>query len=189
MNRVALWDDDSAQLELTGADAFATSVELERGEPIPATTLDSYLDAEGIDAIDLIVLDLEGAEHAALRGARGQLALPPGRAPHVVFEVHSLYVDWSRGLEQTAILRYLTELGYSCYAVRDLHSNYDLSGHAIELVPPDTAHLDGPPHGFNMLATKEPALVQGPPFAHSPGVSPKLLPHRDPALHHPLGGF
>jgi hypothetical protein len=83
----------------------------------------------------------------------------------------------------------LDDLGYSAYAVRDFQSNYDLGGRPIELVPPHTAHLDGPPHGFNLLATKDPALIETGPFVLSPGVSPKLLLHGDPVLHHPAGGL
>jgi FkbM family methyltransferase len=186
-----LWDDDSAGLRLTGEDAFATSspAAADGNGSLPATTLDGYLDRAGVDDVELIVLDLEGAEHAALRGAQRRLELPPGRAPQLVFEVHRSYVDWSDGLDQTEILRYLAELGYSAYAVRDFQSNHDLGDRPIELVPPDTAYLDGPPHGFNVLATKEPALVEDGPFVISPGVSPKLLTHRDPALHHPAGGL
>jgi FkbM family methyltransferase len=185
-----LWDDDSASLRLTGEDAFATSAAAADGNgSFPATTLDSYLDRAGVDDVELIVLDLEGAEHAALRGAQRRLELPPGRAPQLVFEVHGSYVDWSDGLGRTDLLTYLAELGYSAYAVRDFQSNHDLGDRPIELVPPDTAYLDGPPHGFNVLATKEAAIVEDGPFVISPGVSPKLLTHRDPALHHPAGGL
>jgi FkbM family methyltransferase len=190
VSKLGLWDDDSARLRLTGDDAFATSAPAGEGNgSFAAVTLDSYLDGAGVADAELIVLDLEGAEHAALRGAGRRLELPPGRAPQLVFEVHRAYVDWSDGLEQTDILRYLAELGYSAYAVRDFQSNHDLGDRPIELVPPETAFLGGPPHGFNVLATKEPALVESGPFVLSPGVSPKLLAHRDPALHHPAGGL
>jgi FkbM family methyltransferase len=190
VNTLGLWDDDSARLRLTGDDAFATSVPAGDGDgSFPAITLDGYLDRAGVEDVELIVLDVGGAEHAVLWGARRRLELPPGRAPQLVFEVHRSYVDWSDGLEQTDILRYLAELGYSAYAVRDFQSNRDLGGRPIELVPPGTAFLQGPPHGFNVLATKEPALVDSGPFVLSPGVSPKLLAHRDPALHHPAGGL
>jgi FkbM family methyltransferase len=189
VNTLGLWNDDSARLRLNGEDALAVSAEADADDSLPATTLDTYLDTAGVEDVELIVLDLEGAEHAALMGAHRRLALPPGRAPQLLFEVHRRYVDWSQGLEQTAILRYVADLGYSSYAVRDFQSNYDLSGRAIELVPPESAYLDGPPHGFNVLATKEPSLLDGAPFVLSPGVSPKLLLHRDPALHHPLGGL
>jgi FkbM family methyltransferase len=188
VSTLGLWDDDSARLRLTGADALAT-ITADGNGSLPATTLDSYLDRAGVGDVELIVLDLEGAELPALRGARRRLALPPGRAPQLVFEVHRSYVDWSDGLERTELLRYLAELGYSAYAVRDFQSNRDLGDRPIELVPPETAYLTGPLHGFNMLATKEPALIEDGPFMISPGVSPKLLAHRDPALHHPAGGL
>jgi FkbM family methyltransferase len=190
VNTLGLWDHDAARLVLMGDDAFASSRPAGEGEDaFPAMTIDSYLDGAGVEEVELIVLDVEGAELAALRGARRRLELPPGRAPQLVFEIHRSYVDWSDGLEQTEILRYLAELGYSAYAVRDFQSNRDLGGRPIELVPPETAYLEGPPHGFNVLATKEPALIEDGPFVLSPGTSPKLLAHRDPALHHPAGGL
>jgi FkbM family methyltransferase len=190
VNVTALWDNDSPRLALSGYDAFASSGPAADGErAVAATTLDTYLDRAGVDEVELLVLDLEGAELAALRGARRRLELPPGRAPQLVFEVHRSYVDWSQGLEQTEILRYLGELGYRAWAVRDFQSNRDLGGRPVELVAAETAYLDGPPHGFNMLATKEPALVDDGPFVLSPHTSPKLLADRDPALHHPVGGL
>ena len=80
-------------------------------------------------------------------------------------------------------------MGYTMFAVRDFQSNYDLQGRPIELVPAATAYLQGPPHGFNVLAVKDPSIVQNELFVLRPDVSPKLLFHRDPALHHPLGGL
>lgn len=190
VNTVGLWNDDAARLRLVGTDAFASTAPAADGNgSVSATTLDSYLDRAGVEEVELIVLDVEGAEHAALRGARRRLSLPPGRAPQLVFEVHRSYVDWLDGLEQTEILRYLAELGYSAYAVRDFQSNRDLGGRPIELVPPATAYLEGPPHGFNIFATKEPVLIEDGPFVLSPGVSPKLLVHCEPAVHHPAGGL
>ena len=188
VNMLGLWDDDSARLALIGDDAFATSAAAAGGSVV-ATTLDSYLDRAGVEDVGLVVLDIEGAELTALRGAARRLAMAPGRAPHLVFEVHRSYVDWSQGLERTDILRYLTDLGYSAYAVRDFQSNRDLGGRPIELVALETAYLDGVAHGFNVLATKEPALIEAGPFVLSPNTSPKLLAHRDPALHHPVGGL
>jgi FkbM family methyltransferase len=188
VNELGLWDDDSARLRLTSGDALASSA-VDLNGSVAATTLDTYLDRAAVQEVELIVLDVEGAELAALRGAQRRLELPPGRAPQLVFEVHREYVDWSDGLQRTDIIRHLAALGYSAYAVRDFQSNHDLRGRSIELVPPETVYLDGPTHGFNVFATKEPAQVEGPPFVLSPGVSPKLLAHRDAALHHPVGGL
>jgi FkbM family methyltransferase len=190
-NTCALWSDDSSRLRMDGADAYGSSAPAgtDSAGTVPATTIDAYLDREGVGDVELIVLDVEGAELAALRGARRRLELPPGRAPQLVFEVHRSYVDWSDGLENTAILRHLAACGYSSYAIRDIQSNRDLNGSPIELVPPETAHLDGPPHGFNVLAVKDTATVDDARFVVSPGVSPKLLLDGDPALHHPIGGM
>ena len=192
VHTVGLWSDDTSRLRLVGPDALASSVAAadDDGEPTFATTtIDAYLAQQGIDRLDLIMLDLEGAELAALQGARGRLSLPPGSAPNIVFEVHRSYVDWSGGLHNTEILRYLASAGYTMFAVRDFQSNYDLGDRPIELVPAETAYLEGPPHGFNVLAVKDPAIVQNDAFLIRPGVSPKLLFHRDPALHHPAGGL
>jgi hypothetical protein len=58
----------------------------------------------------------------------------------------------------------------------------------IELIPAHTAYLEGPPHGFNMLAVKNPdsLIADDKMFKVVPGVSPKLLRHRDPKIHAPI---
>ncbi len=192
VNPVGLWSDEHSRLRFVGEDALAGTVAAsseDSGPTVPTTTVDAYLDREHADRLDLIMLDLEGAELEALRGAHRRLSLPKGDAPNLVFEVHRSYVDWSNGLHQTEILRYLASLGYTMFAVRDFQSNYDLSGRPIELVPAETAYLEGPPHGFNVLAVKDVTLIENDAFLIRPGVSPKLLLHRDPALHHPAGGL
>jgi FkbM family methyltransferase len=181
---IGLWRDAETRLAFRGADALAATVAAEAG--MATTTIDLYAEQAGIDRVGLIMLDLEGAELAVLEGAERVLR---AHGPNVVFEIHRAYVDWSEGLESTEIVRYLTGLGYSLLAIRDFQSNVDLAGRPIELVPIATAFLDGPPHGFNVLATRDPALVGSEPFRIVPGVSPKLLFHRDPALHHPVGGL
>ena len=40
-----------------------------------------------------------------------------------------------------------------------------------------------------MLAVPDAARVQSSAFRIVEGVSPKLLPHKAPHLHHPVGGF
>ncbi|MCY1287861.1 hypothetical protein D9M70_368760 [compost metagenome] len=132
------------------------------------------------------MLDIEGAESKVLAGAIKQLSKPAGQAPNIVFEVHRHYVDWSNGLEKTSIARFLGELGYQLFAVRDFNSNVDMKGRPVELIPCDKAYLDGPPHGFNMVAIKDQRVLDGLAVNYCEGVSPKLLWHKDPALHHPL---
>jgi FkbM family methyltransferase len=191
VHRVGLWDEDDVRLRLVGDDALASSEPAAGPDPgaFPTVTVDTYLTREGVDHAGLLMVDVEGAELRVLRGARRQLALPAGLAPHLVFEVHRSYTDWSRGLQNTDVVRMLASFGYHVYAVRDFHANRDMRGRPIELIPPDRTYLEGPPHGFNMVAVKDPALLREGPFRFCEGVSPKLLAHKDPALHHPLDGL
>jgi FkbM family methyltransferase len=191
VNKVGLWSDCLTRLRLAGPDALATAVpvtEAEVDQSFPTITIDEYLRDRNIERVELIMLDLEGGELEALRGARGQLSLPSRVAPHVVFEVHRSYVDWTGGLQNTEIVRYLRDFGYRLYAVRDFQSNFDMRGRPIELVNAETAYLEGPPHGFNMLAVKDTAVIDD-RYKICDGVSPKLLLHRDPKLHYPTDGL
>ncbi|MCZ6773680.1 MAG: FkbM family methyltransferase [Proteobacteria bacterium] len=189
---LGLWCDEDASMILVGDDSFAHPEIVENGnghaadEVFRTTSIDAYCQREKIEQLDLIMLDIEGAEFEALRGAETALSRPGDQAPNVVFEIHRHYVDWSEGLENTEIVLFMAAQGYHLYAVRDFNSNVAMNGAPVELVPVDQVYLEGPPHGFNMLAVKSEALVASDLFRICPGVSPKLLSHRDPKLHHPL---
>jgi FkbM family methyltransferase len=191
VNQIGLWGDDTTELALEGEDSFAfpTSQGQASGERINTVTVDSYLRARQIEQLDLIMLDIEGGELQALQGASGQLARPAGRAPNIVFEVHRSYVDWSAGLRPTPIVQLLLSHGYTIHAVRDFQANYPMGDKPIELIPLDTVYLEGPPHGFNMLAVKDEAVLRDRRFKIVPNVSPKLLVHKAPELHHPSDGL
>jgi FkbM family methyltransferase len=184
VSAVGLWSDSVSHLRFVGSDAFASTVVAAGG--IPTITIDDYASSSAIARIGLIMLDVEGSELHVLHGARRVLS---DQAPHVVFEVHRWYVDWSAGLHNTEIVRWLVSFGYTLFAIRDFQSNYDLSGHPIELVPVETAYLEGPPHGFNVLAVRDTSVIENGAFRITPNVSPKLLLHRDPKHHHPAGGL
>lgn len=187
--RLGLWSDSTSHLRLVGHDSFAHAERADAADgaaSFATITVDDYCAQQDIDRLSLIMLDIEGAELNVFRGAAKQLSRPAGAAPNLVFEVHRHYVDWSHGLQNAGIVRELADYGYHVYAVRDFNSNVDMRGRPVELVPVDDIYLDGPPHGFNMVAVKDPALLRAADFALCPGVSPKLLWHRDPALHHPL---
>jgi FkbM family methyltransferase len=186
-----LWHDSTTNLKLVGYDSFASAEAADAGaaDSFRTVTIADYLEAAGVDRLDLIVLDIEGAELGALKGAQPFLARPAGEAPDVLFEVHRHYVDWTHGLEATEIGRFLTGLGYSLFALRDFNSNYDLSGRPVELIPAEAVFLEGPPHGFNMVAVKDPSVFSGPGYRIVRDVSPKYLRHKDPKLHHPVGGL
>lgn len=189
MHRQGLWDEAGVSLSLIGDDAYAAS-EAVAGDTAPdvgfsTNSITAYAEGLGIDRIGLIMLDVEGAEFRALKGAARFLEAPASEAPQVVFEIHRHYVDWSDGLDRTDVGAYMVERGYSLFAVRDFHSNVSMAGRPIELIPAAEVYLEGPPHGFNLLATKTPERFDGEPFKLVKGVSPKLLWHKDPALHHP----
>jgi FkbM family methyltransferase len=184
VHAIGLWSDSVSRLRFVGSDALASTVAADDG--IPTITIDDYAASSAIARVGLIMLDLEGGELHVLRGAKRVLA---DHAPHVVFEIHRSYVDWSQGLQNTEIVRWLASLGYTLFAVRDFQSNYDLGSRPIELVPVETVYLDGPPHGFNVLAVRDTSVIENDAFRITPNVSPKLLLHRDPKLHHPMGGL
>ncbi|HEY0613984.1 MAG TPA: FkbM family methyltransferase [Candidatus Elarobacter sp.] len=179
---LGLWNDERARLTFSGSDELAHTELATEGE-IAVTTIDSYCSRNGVTDVGLIMLDIEGSELPALEGARRLLQRDD--APNVVFEIHRSYVDWSEGLRSTPIARYLERCGYRLFAVRDFQSHVAMPGLPVELVPPDSAYLEGPPHGFNMLAVKDETVLDDPIFRIVPDVSPKLLHHRDPALHYP----
>jgi FkbM family methyltransferase len=189
VNRAGLWDKPGT-LNLSGEPALSTTEEATgaaaAGESVPAIAADDYAREKGIESVGLIMLDTEGGEEKALRGARGLLARLPGKAPNLVFEVHRHNVDWSNGLTRTPILSYLADLGYTSFAVRDYHDNVATAGLPIEMIPADRVYLEGPPHGFNMFATKDAAAIAKFGIELVNDVSPKLILGKNPALHAPM---
>lgn len=185
VRQMGLWGTES-QLKLDGDDSHAVPVLAGEGEEsFSATTIDNYCADYGIGKVDLIQLDIEGGELEALKGAE-ELLSDPARAPDaIVFEVHSLYTDWSNGLENMAIVRYLKDFGYTVYGLRDYNGNEPMEGRPIELVPAERSYIQGPPHGFNMLGLKDATRADTAPFKVVYDVSPKLLRHRDPKYHAP----
>ncbi|WP_127532089.1 FkbM family methyltransferase [Paenibacillus kobensis] len=190
--RMGLWKDSDSHLRLVGEDSFAYAelAQTENGtadsDAFPTVSIDHYLHSNQISKLDLIMLDIEGLEYDVLQGAKSQLELPPGDAPNIVFEVHRHYVDWSNGLHNSDIVKFLAGYGYSVFAVRDYNSNVDMHAAPVEIIAPEEVHLEGPPHGFNMLAVKDVTILNHALFKECNGVSPKLLKHKDPRFHHPI---
>ena len=187
VNKAGLWSHSNVRLKLDGFDSFANAISASANDKDAFSTvsIDDYR-AQNKARVGMIQLDIEGAEYGALLGAHKTLQEDK---PHVVFEVHRHYVDWSHGLAQTDICHYLAGLGYALFAVRDFNSHIDMGNRPIELIPVDKVYLQGPPHGFNMLAVQDPQRVTGAGFHIVENVSPKLLAHKDPTLHHPMGGL
>jgi FkbM family methyltransferase len=185
-HRKGLWNESSLRLRLDGFDSFANAVLADRSEVgFETISVDDYCAVIGRN-LGVVMLDIEGAELFALQGAVNTIAKDK---PAIVFELHRDYVDWSDGLINTPIVALLVKAGYQVFAVRDFNGNQEMQQCCIELVPADTVYLEGPPHGFNMLAVPNESLIDGSLFRQVRNVSPKLLRHKDPALHHPLDGL
>ena len=184
-NRMGLWDRGRVTLTVEGHLGLASSKEEDNsgGERIESISIDEYVESRQIAPVGLIMLDTEGGEEKALAGASETIAR---HAPNIVFEIHRHFVDWSKGLEKTSIVEFLRSRGYSVFAIRDFHNNYRMADHPIEIIPVDRVYLEGPPHGFNALATTDPNLVKRLELRIVENVSPKLLLHKDPALHQPI---
>lgn len=185
---MGLWSVSGVSLKFDGADELASPEEAPEGEEgaTPATSVDDYLSKQGIASIQLLMVDVEGGEYRVLQGALNQLRLPAGQAPVVVFETNSRYSDWSRGLENAETCVLLRDLGYQVYSIRDHHANIDLQGAPVELIPADRTYIEGPPHGFNMLAVKDPSVLENPLFKIVYDVSPKLILHKGDARFEPV---
>lgn len=184
--RRGLWSDSAANLRLDGHLALASSVAVDKsavdGETTQSISIDDYVRERELAAVELIMLDTEGGEENALSGARKTIARD---RPNIVFEIHRNFVDWTNGLENTSIVTSLTSQGYEVFAIRDFHNNYPIAS-PIEIIPVANVYLEGPPHGFNVLATKDKDLVERLGLRIVENVSPKLLLEKDPALHAPL---
>lgn len=183
----ALWSNSSTSLALADTDDLANVIPQE-GE-VNSVSIDDFLKEEKENTLDMIMLDVEGAEYEIFKGAFNTLS-KKGNCNFLIFEVHSNYLDWSQGLRKTPIIEYLSQFGYKFFAIRDFQANFDMKGWAIELIYIDEVYLEGPKHGFNILAIKDTGILQqNEMFRFCSGVSPKYLLHKDPSLHHPIGGF
>lgn len=187
-NPLALWSRSDESLRLSGTDAWGRVEVGAAGSDssLRSITIDDYGKRAAIDAFEVIMLDIEGAEFEALRGASFYLSRPPQTAPNLIYEINRGYVDWTPGLPNTDFVRFLTGFGYTSYGVRDYQDNVALGDLPVELVPLDDIYLEGPPHGFNLLGVKQTTILADPAFRLTPGVSPKYLQHRDPRFHAPL---
>lgn len=180
-----LWSRSGLRFDLAASDSHAAVIADEKATYI-SKTIDQILADLEIEEISLLLIDIEGSEEQALRGASKILSDRPDRAPVIIAEIHRNYVDWSEGLAETSIVRFLQGHGYSVFALRDCQSNWCLGLDAPEIIPLDRVYLDGPPHGFNLIAAKDTRFFEDQRFRVVHDVSPKYLRHRDPALHLPL---
>lgn len=91
-------------LEDTGMDVQTT----------PVVTLDGFCAEHGIDRVDFIRMDIEGAEQKALEGA---LTILDRDLPHVLLEIHPPMLQARFGGSGEEVLRIFEKLGYRMFAL------------------------------------------------------------------------
>jgi len=77
---------------------------------VPMGTLDSYLAAHGVERVDVVKLDVEGAEPLVLEGARGTIERD---RPTIVSEFYPLALESSGWASASSYLEQLRRHGYS----------------------------------------------------------------------------
>jgi FkbM family methyltransferase len=139
-------------------------------------SLDNFTEKRKIKNIDVLMMDVEGNELNILLGAKN--LLKTNSLNSIIFEIHSKYVSWRNGLEKTPIIKLLLNNNFNIYAIRDCHSNKNLRN-KIELLDIKNTYLNGPKHGFNMIATKDKNLLINKNILLSKkNYSPKYLFHK-----------
>lgn len=112
---------------------FATRARVDRYEPIevPVTTLDNYSNTSGIDHIDVLKLDIEGAELRALRGAE---SLIEGQAiDFIISEIRYIrdYVDQPLFADLTGYLATRSYTVFNTYTPAESGVRQALFGDAV----------------------------------------------------------
>jgi FkbM family methyltransferase len=181
INNLALWNKSGEKLVFEGEDALASTITAsgDTDNVLHTITIDDYVAQNNVGEVNLLMIDVEGSEIKVLEGAREMLQK---HRPVVVFETHSLYNDWSNGLENSDSVKLMKDLGYEVFAVREFHQNINTAGMPVELLPADRTYCETPPHhGFNMLAVPSKAMIENDLFRIVHDLSPKLiLPKQDP---------
>lgn len=83
-------------------------------QPTPVVTLDDFCRERGIERVDFIRMDIEGAELKALEGAQGILDRD---RPHVLLEIHPTMLEARFGGTGEAVLEVFRARGYRMFAL------------------------------------------------------------------------
>ncbi|MEP6926019.1 MAG: FkbM family methyltransferase [Ginsengibacter sp.] len=180
INNLALWNMSNEKLVFEGQDALASTKAADTATEnvLHTITIDDYVTQNKVGHINLLMIDVEGGEIKVLQGAKNILSK---HKPVVVFETHSLYNDWSNGLQNSDSVKFINDFGYEVFAIRDFHQNINTVDMPVELLPLNRAYCEIPPHhGFNLLAVPSKELIQNDLFKIVYDLSPKLiLPKND----------
>jgi FkbM family methyltransferase len=83
-------------------------------QPTPVITLDGFCAERGIDKVDFIRMDIEGAELKALMGA---VTILDRDRPHVLLEIHPEMLKARFGASGEAVLELFRDRGYRMFAL------------------------------------------------------------------------
>lgn len=83
-------------------------------QPTPVVTLDEYCRSHGLDHVDFIRMDIEGAEQKALQGALGVIERD---RPHVLIEIHPPMLAARFGGSAEAVIELFRSRGYRMFAL------------------------------------------------------------------------
>jgi FkbM family methyltransferase len=83
-------------------------------QPTPVVTLDEFCASNGVERVDFIRMDIEGAELRALQGARGILDRD---RPHVLLEIHPAMLEGRFGGTAEAVVDLFQSRGYRMFAL------------------------------------------------------------------------
>ncbi len=97
----------------TLGERFAYDVETDRIESVETITLDRFVSERAIDRVDVMKIDVEGAEGAVLTGSRELLA---EHRPALVIEVFSASLA-ANGWNRSALERLLRDARYGFYSI------------------------------------------------------------------------
>jgi FkbM family methyltransferase len=75
---------------------------------VPRVTLDEYVEREGLERVDFIKMDIEGAEELALRDARGVIERFRPR-----WSIASYHTDFEGDPQHPKLVRLLRDFGYT----------------------------------------------------------------------------
>lgn len=83
-------------------------------QPTPVVTLDDYCATHGVERVDFIRMDIEGAEQKALQGAEHILDRD---RPHVLLEIHPVMLEGRFGGSAEAVVEMFRRRGYRMFAL------------------------------------------------------------------------
>jgi FkbM family methyltransferase len=83
-------------------------------QPTPVVTLDGFCADRGVDHVDFIRMDIEGAELMALKGA---LTILDRDRPHILLEIHPPMLQARFGASGEAVLDLFRDRGYRMFAL------------------------------------------------------------------------